>query len=233
MAIDTIIRMSTGILSIVATPIGNLDDLTIRAKQALDQADFVLCEDTRVSRVLLDRHGIAKPLVSYHQHSRIQRIDEILRWLGQGKSGVVISDAGTPGIADPGNLLVARAIEAGIQVVPIPGPSALTALLSVAGLPVERFIFLGFLPHKKSRLTLFREMAGSKYPTVFFESTHRIMKTLEQLETHCPNARLVVGRELTKAFEEVLRGTPAQVRKTLESDVKRQKGEFVVLVMSK
>ncbi len=219
-----------GTLSILGTPIGNLDDLTIRGQAVLQRADFVLCEDTRVTRVLLDRFGIAKPLISYHQHSRLERIDDILAWLKEGKNAVLVSDAGTPGISDPGNLLVQRAVEAGIRVEPIPGPSAVTTLLSVAGLPTDRFTFLGFLPHKKGRETLFRQIAESPYPMVFFESTHRILKTLDQLHALCPSRRLVIGRELTKIYEEILRGDAVTIKAELELDPKRQKGEFVVLV---
>jgi 16S rRNA (cytidine1402-2'-O)-methyltransferase len=219
-----------GRLSIVATPIGNLDDLTIRAQAAFQQADFILCEDTRVTRVLLDRFGIAKPLIPYHQHSRLKRIEDIIEWIQSGKNAVLVSDAGTPGVADPGNILVARAVEAGISVEPIPGPSALTALLSVAGVPTDRFTFLGFLPHKKGRETLLKEIGMSKYPVLFFESTHRIIKALDQLNDNCPERLLVVGRELTKIYEEVLRGTAAEVKTQLSTDPKRQKGEFIVLV---
>jgi 16S rRNA (cytidine1402-2'-O)-methyltransferase len=222
--------MPPGKLSILGTPIGNLDDLTVRGQRVLQEADLVLCEDTRVTRVLLDRFGITKPLVSYHQHSRVERVDDVLRWINEGKKIVLVSDAGTPGIADPGNALVEQAIEAGVRVEPIPGPSSLTALLSVAGVSTERFTFLGFLPHKKGRETIFREIAASPYPAVFFESTHRILKALDQLAEFCPDRKLVIGRELTKLYEEVLRGTAASVKADLLSDPKRQKGEFVVLV---
>ena len=221
----------SGRLSIVATPIGNLEDLTFRALRLIKEADFVICEDTRVTQVLLNKHEIKKELVSYHQHSRIQRVEEIIERLKRGQNAVLVSDAGTPGISDPGNLLVARAVEAGLQVEPIPGPSSLTALLSVAGLATDRFRFLGFLPHKKGRQTIIDSISQSAEPSVFFESPHRIIKTLHSLvEALGPDAWLVVGRELTKKFEEIIRGRPADVLAVILSSPEHQKGEFVVLV---
>lgn len=221
----------SGRLSIIATPIGNLEDLTFRAVRLLREADFVICEDTRVTQVLLNKYEIKKELVSYHQHSRIQRIEEIIERIKRGQKAAVVSDAGTPGVSDPGNLLVAEAVEAGIRVEPIPGPSSLTALLSVAGLATDHFRFLGFMPHKKGRQTLFESISHAEEPVVFFESPHRIIKTLQSLvKILGPDAWLVVGRELTKKFEEIIRGRPTEVLAAIDSSPDHQKGEFVILI---
>jgi len=218
-----------GTLYVVATPIGNLSDLTLRAIETLKSADFVACEDTRHSKILLERYGIVKPLVSYHQHSGPLKTDKILAELGIGKSVALVTDAGTPGINDPGGKLVEAAAAAGHTVIPIPGASALAAALSVSGLPADRFEFLGFLPHKKGRQTLFQYIASAEITVVFYESTHRIIKTLQQLAvTLPPERRVVVCRELTKQFESIYRGSAAQVLQQIESGV--TKGEFVVMV---
>jgi 16S rRNA (cytidine1402-2'-O)-methyltransferase len=179
--------MST--LSIIATPIGNLEDITLRALKALAAADVILCEDTRITKRLLDRHSIKTRALSYHAHSQLSRVDEIIALLKEGKNLALVSDAGTPGISDPGAELVARIrrelsieISAGtIKIEAVPGPSALTAALSIAGVPCADFTFLGFLPHKKGRETLFKEIAASERTMVFYESPHRIIKTLDSL----------------------------------------------------
>lgn len=221
----------SGRLAIVATPIGNLEDLTFRARRTLREADFVICEDTRVTQVLLNKYEIKNELVSYHQHSRIHRVEEIIERIKRGQNAVLVSDAGTPGISDPGNVLVARAVETGLLVEPIPGPSSLTALLSIAGLGTDRFRFLGFIPHKKGRQTLIESISQAVEPVIFFESPHRIVKTLQSLiEVSRPDTWLVVGRELTKKFEEIIRGRPAEVLAAIQSSPEHQKGEFVVLV---
>ena len=231
--------------SIVATPIGNLEDITLRALKILSMADLILCEDTRMTRKLLDRHGIKGPTLSYHAHSKLARTAEIIEKLRAGKNIALVSDAGTPGISDPGAELV-RAIRAelvdeiragSIAIQAIPGPSALTAALSVAGVYCADFTFLGFLPHKKGRETLFREIATAERTTVFYESPHRIMKTLESLCEHLnsnsENMRprtVTVCRELTKIYEEVVQGSADEVRKYFEDHADKVRGEFVVLV---
>lgn len=221
--------MSTGTLFIVATPIGNLEDLSQRALRILSEVDFVICEDTRVTQKLLQRYDVQKKLVSFHQHSRIARLDKIIEGLRSGTSAALVTDAGTPGVSDPGNQVVAAAVTAGISIVPIPGPSAVTALLSVAGFAVDRYTFLGFLPHKKGRETLLNEIASSAYPVLLFESPHRIAKTLEALAERLPEAKCVVGRELTKQFEEIIRGSVQEVCAVIAKRPS-QKGEFVLLV---
>lgn len=224
-----------GILYIVATPIGNLEDITLRALRVLKEADVVVCEDTRHSLKLLNHFDITKKLVSYHQHSRVQKLNEIVQLLREGKTLAVVSDAGTPAIADPGGMLV-RSVQEELgdstRVVPIPGASAVTALLSVAGLPADRFTFFGFIPHKKGKQKLLRSIAQSGYTAVFYESTHRIMKTLGLLADYIePEQRVVVGRELTKQFESLYSGTVSEVISMLEKDSTR--GEFVIAVQGK
>lgn len=227
-------------LYIIGTPIGNLGDITFRAIEALKSVDLVLCEDTRVTRRLFDRYGIQTPMLSYHAHSRISRVDEIIRTLKEGKNLALVSDAGTPGISDPGAELVARVrgelkdeIVAGrLKIESVPGPSALTAALSIAGvLCASGFVFLGFLPHKKGRKTLFAEIAASERPVIFYESPHRLMKTLESLEPVLSTRKMVtVCRELTKIFEEVISGTADEVRRHFESNLEKTRGELVIIV---
>lgn len=230
-----------GKLYIVATPIGNLEDITLRALNVLREVDLILCEDTRVTKKLLDRYEIQKPLLSYHHHSKISRVEKIIEHLENGKNLALVSDAGTPGVSDPGNELIAnltpapslsrRGSEEAIEIIPIPGASAITTLASVAGINMSRFTFLGFPPHKKGRETFFREVAQSKYPVVYFESVHRFLKNLELLEKFKPNAKLIVGREMTKMFEEILRGEVGEIRKNWEKrGNKESRGEFVIIV---
>ena len=211
----------------------------------LGSADVVLCEDTRVTKKLLDRHGIKKPTMSYHAHSKLARVDEIIALLKEGKNLTLVSDAGTPGISDPGSELVkkirhefANEIRSReIKIEAISGPSALTSALSIAGVPCADFTFLGFLPHKKGRETLFKEIAASERTMVFYESPHRIMKTLESLEEHLNGAsaekssnKVTVCRELTKIFEEVVQGTAKEVKNYFEEHADKVRGEFVVMV---
>ena len=217
-----------GTLFIIATPIGNLEDITLRALRILKEVDLVACEDTRVTKKLLDHYQIDSPVISYHQHSRVGKIDFLIYKLKEGKNIALVSDAGTPGISDPGNLLVKAAAEEGIRVEAIPGPSAVTAALSIAGVATDRFLFLGFLPHKKGRQTILQEIIKSEQPVIFYESVHRIEKTLIQLYEFGLNRPVVVCRELTKKFETVYRGTVKEVLEQLETD--QVKGEFVVIV---
>jgi 16S rRNA (cytidine1402-2'-O)-methyltransferase len=226
-------------LSVVGTPIGNLEDITLRALKTLSEADLVLCEDTRTTKKLFDRHGISVPVKSYHAHSKISRTEEVIALLKEGKNLALVSDAGTPGISDPGAELVrivrgqlSAEISSGeIKVEAIPGPSALTAALSIAGVPCADFTFLGFLPHKKGRETLFKEIAASERTMVFYESPHRIMKTLESLQIHLNESkRVTICRELTKIFEEVVSGFAQEVKTYFETNKDKERGEFVVIV---
>ncbi len=219
----------TGKLSIVGTPIGNLDDITLRALRVLREADLIAAEDTRHTAVLLARHDIRKPLVSYHEFNEAKRTPELLDKLRRGQRIALVSDAGMPTISDPGYRLIRAATEAGIPVEVIPGPSAITAALAVSGLPTGRFLFYGFLPHKSVQrrrvLSSFRLQPSA---LVFFESPYRLLKTLADIHDILGNRRVVVARELTKKFEEILRGDVASVRKSLEN--RAVKGEITLIV---
>ena len=223
----------TGKLSIVATPLGNLGDITARAKQVLTEAVVVLCEDTRVTRPMLTHFGITTPTESYHQHSGGTRIQAIAERLERGEHMALVTDAGTPGISDPGNFLISELVAQlgeAVEIVAVPGPSAVVAALSISGMPTERFLFLGFPPHKKGRQTFMREVAASEYTTVFYESNHRIAKCLQELEAILEHDRsMCVMRELTKKFESVYRGT---IQEILAKKIP-PKGEFVVIVSGK
>lgn len=218
------------ILYIVATPIGNLEDISLRALRILKEVDFVLCEDTRVTKRLLDKYEIKTPTMSYFQHSKISKVNSIIELLKQGKNLALVSDAGTPGISDPGNKLIEQTLEElpELKVEPIPGPSAVIAALSISGLPTDKYIFYGFLPHKKGKETLLKEIINNKHTSVFYESTHRILKTLTKLQEIGLAKQVVVCRELTKKFETVYRGDIGKVFAELEKGV--VKGEFVVVV---
>lgn len=222
--------MDAGILYIVATPIGNLGDITLRALETLKNVDVVLSEDTRVTGNLLRHFEVHKPLISFHEHTEGDKALKLVERMLAGESMALVTDAGTPGISDPGNVLVARAIEAGLRVVPIPGANALGAIISVAGIDMREFMFLGFPPHKKGRETFFRGVAESTLPVIYYESPHRVIKNLELLMELGPNKKLVLGRELTKVFEEVVRGSVAEVKTYLEGKTGKMKGEFTIIV---
>lgn len=199
-------------LAVCATPIGNLDDVTLRVLDELRQADLVLCEDTRRTRVLLGRHGIAARLVSYHEHNEARRTAEILPRLAAGERVALVSDAGLPAISDPGARLVAAAVEAGIPVTVLPGPSAVETALVASGFPAERYQFVGYLPRRPVALdALWRELAHWPHAAVAFESARRLPRTLASLARAIPERRVAVCRELTKVFEEVVRGTAVEV----------------------
>lgn len=221
-----------GTLYITATPIGNLGDITLRALEVLKSADFVLCEDTRVTRKLLDHYKITTPTMSYHEHSKLEKTEQILGLLKEGKNLALVSDAGTPGISDPGGKLIeyVQGFTPRIQVVPIPGASAVTAAASIAGFSMDKFVFMGFPPVKKKRKKFFEELTNSKYPVIFYESTHRIIKSLADLEEFAPGVQVVVCRELTKKFETIYRGTIEEVQEALAQST--TKGEFVVMINS-
>jgi len=226
-------------LYIVATPLGNLGDITYRAVEILKAVPLITCEDTRVSQALLRAYDIKTKTVSYHQHSSAGKVDWLLDKLEEVGEIAVITDAGTPGISDPGNLLVEAAVNkfgTECEVIPIPGPSAIIALLSVSGLPTDKFLFLGFMPHKKGKETMIKRIIDSEETAVFYESTHRIMKTLEKIKEMMPDGasnqrRFVLGRELTKKFETIHRGNIKQILDKLKADI--TKGEFVVVVEGK
>ncbi len=221
-------------LYIVATPIGNLEDVTLRALRVLKEVDLILCEDTRVTKRLLQRYEIDKPTMSYHAQSKLSKVDKIFSLLEEGKNLALVSDAGTPTISDPGCMLVAQLREKfsdAIEMIPIPGPSAVLAALSVSGFPSSEFLFLGFLPHKKGRETLFKEIALSKRTVVFYESPHRIEKTLESLTKFLVfTQRICVSREITKIHEEHVIGTAQEVALHYKAHPDRVRGEFVVVV---
>lgn len=218
-----------GRLSVVATPIGNLEDMTLRAIRVLNEVDYILCEDTRVTGKLLKHYDIETPMKRYDAHTSEAVHEEILIDLEAGKQLALVSDAGTPGVSDPGVLLLQQARAAEILIETIPGPSAVTAAIAIAGLAGNRFSFLGFVPQKKGRQTFFAELEEYDHPVVFFESTHRILKTLEALEENYPASKLYIGRELTKLHEEMLIGTPAEILVILKEYPAKQKGEFVII----
>jgi 16S rRNA (cytidine1402-2'-O)-methyltransferase len=219
-----------GTLFIVSTPIGNLEDASFRLVRVLKEADIVACEDTRVTSKLLAHCGIkGKKLVSMHQHATQSKLDSIVADVRNGMNVAYASDAGTPNVNDPGGRIAERAHEAGVRIEIIPGPSALTAAIAACGFPMERFSYVGFVPQKKHRAATLKKIADREHPTVFFESTHRIMRTLNELRESLDEHRLIyVGRELTKKFETHLRGTVADVITALEKG--SAKGEFVVIV---
>ncbi len=247
-------------LYIVATPIGNLEDISMRAVRILGEVDFVLCEDTRVTSKLLKHYEIKTKTISYHQHSGEAKVNKILELLDSGKNLALVSDAGTPGISDPGGKLVAAAIEKlgdMISIESVPGPSAVTAALSITGIPTDKFVFMGFPPHKKGRQTFIERIGDSIYPVVVYESKHRIIKFLEELERlneeiekhneeaeafnmkvvtkdkkekKSPVTSVVVCRELSKMHETVYRGALADTIEKIKSSAGDQKGEFVIVI---
>ncbi|MFA4942806.1 MAG: 16S rRNA (cytidine(1402)-2'-O)-methyltransferase [Patescibacteria group bacterium] len=223
-------------LYIVATPIGNLEDITLRALRVLQEADLILSEDTRVAQKLLQHYEIKVPLLSFHHHSGITKVNHIIELIKEDKKIALISDAGTPGISDPGGELVHQVLEAipDIQIEAIPGPSALIAALSISGMPTDKFLFLGFPPHKKGRQTFLGKIKASEYPVVVYESKHRIIKFLEELKVIIdPLSEIMIGRELTKMHETAYRGTVEKILAEIKSDSNAQRGEFVVIIKNK
>lgn len=220
----------SGILYIVATPIGNLEDITYRAVRILGEVDLIACEDTRHTQKLLDRFGIDKPTVSYHEHNEQARSHELLATLQQGRNIALVSDAGTPLIADPGYRLVSKARDAGITVVPLPGASAALAAFSASGLPTDSFLFHGFLPARAGqRRKALEELATADTSLIFYEAPHRILDTLEDIHAVLGARPVVLARELTKIHEEFLRGTAAELLETLRGRGEIR-GEFTVIV---
>lgn len=219
-------------LYLVPTPIGNLEDITLRAIRILKEADIILAEDTRVSGFLLNHLGIQKKVWAHHQHNEHQAVQEIVKQVQDGKSIALISDAGTPGISDPGFLLVRECVKEGIEVICLPGPTALIPALVMSGLPCDRFVFEGFLPQKKGRQTKFLSLKEEDRTMIFYESPFRLVKTLEQLAEHFGEERQAsVSRELTKMFEETKRGTLKEL--SIYFSQKQVKGEIVIVVAGK
>ncbi len=216
----------------VATPIGNLEDITYRAKNILSQVDCILAEDKRVTSKLLAYYEIKKPLLVWQQHSKLGDWQKIKNLLQEDKDLALVTDAGTPGVSDPGGMLIEKILLEfpETKIVPIPGASAMTALMSVAGIALDKFLFLGFLPHKNGRQTLITQIKESKIPVIFFESVHRIVKTLESLADS--DKQIILGRELTKTFETIYRGTARELKSILEKNLSQVKGEFVIIVDS-
>ncbi len=225
------IYMTTyGILSIVATPIGNLEDITIRAIRILSEVDYVLCEDTRVTGKLLARYKIKTRMKRYDSHTSNQKHLNVINDIKTGMNIALVSDAGTPGISDPGVLLISAVRHSGATVEVIPGASAVIAAFSIAGIKGNQFCFLGFAPSKKGRKTFFENLSSFQSPVIFFESTHRIMKTLKTLSYSTINRTITLGRELTKMHEEMIIGTATELLQQLTDEPVRQKGEFVVII---
>lgn len=210
----------------MGTPIGNLEDMTPRAARILNEADVILCEDTRVGSKLLSALGIKKSLLSWHQHSDSEKFFQIKSKLEAGKNLAFISDAGTPGISDPGGELVARLVEEGFSVSAAPGVSALTCALSISGFPADKFVFSGFPPHKNKRRKFFVSVAESEHTLVFYEAASRVRKALAELAEFCPERPICLCRELTKKFESVYRGSVQEVTR-MEFP---EKGEFVAVL---
>ena len=222
-------------LYIVGTPIGNLKDISIRALEVFKGVDLILCEDTRVTQKLLNHFEIKTKTLSYHQYSKLKKIEYILNLLGQGKNLALVSDAGTPGISDPGNELIEEVVKLlgdQVKIIPIPGPSALISSASISGFQMNKFLFLGFPPQKRKRKKFFQEVVNSKYPVVLYESPYRILKTLNEISAINNKLSVVVCRELTKKFETTYRGTIEQVIERIKDPQpgEKIKGEFVIII---
>lgn len=215
-------------LYIVSTPIGNLEDITLRALRTLKEVDYVAAEDTRHSKILMDKYEIKTPLVSYHSYSSDEKLEKLVGILKDGKSVALISDAGTPGISDPAYSLIRRAIEENIRIVPIPGASSLLASLVMSGKPMDKFLYLGFLPLKKGRQTLLKTLAEEKRTVVIFEAPHRINRTLKDLYEYLGDREIVICREITKIHEEAIRGKTSEI--IAHFNKVNPKGEFVILL---
>lgn len=221
-----------GTLYIVATPIGNLGDITLRAIETFKKADLVLCEDTRVTGKLLHHLGIKKPLKNYTSHTSEKLHEEIVESLNHEFNIVLVSDAGTPGISDPGVVLIRKIRDElpEATIVSVPGASAVIAALSISGFPSSEYTFLGFLPHKKGRETMFKRIMEVEHTVVLYESTHRILKLLVELQKWIGTRKVAIAKEITKMHERFIEGTPEEVKMSIEATPSLTKGEFVVLV---
>jgi 16S rRNA (cytidine1402-2'-O)-methyltransferase len=221
-----------GTLYIVSTPIGNLEDITLRALRILREADLIAAEDTRRTSVLLRNFDIQTPLTSYFEGNELKKREFLLSKLKQGKKIALVSDAGTPGISDPGFRLIQLVIENQIPVIPIPGPSAVITALSVSGLPTDAFLFMGFLPHKsKKRRDLLKSLEGARETLIFYESPHRLSETLNDIMDILGEREMVLTRELTKMYEEILRGKVSKIQNQIEG--RKLKGEITLVIEGK
>ncbi len=220
--------ISSGVLYLVATPIGNLEDITYRAVKVLSSVDLIAAEDTRKTKILLDHYKINKPMISYYSYNEKIRAPQLIEKLLAGRSIAIVSDAGTPGISDPAFHIVQHALENRISIIPIPGPTAFISALIASGLPTDRFVFEGFLPVKKGRKTKFELLKSESRTLILYESPHRIRKTLAEIQNYFGNRNVVVARELTKKFEEIVRGPIQFVLSELEK--KEPRGEYVVVI---
>ena len=221
-----------GTLYIVSTPIGNMEDITLRALRVLKEVDLIAAEDTRRTGLLLKHYGVQTPLTSYFEGNEFKKREFILSRLKEGKKAALVSDAGTPGVSDPGFRLIQLAIENGIPIVPIPGPSAVITALSVSGLPTDAFLFKGFLPHKsKKRRDLLKELEQVRETLIFYESPHRLTETLKDISDILGNRDVVLTRELTKVYEEVLRGKASEIENQIGE--RKLKGEITLVVSGK
>lgn len=216
-------------LYLVSTPIGNLKDITLRALETLKSVDYIAAEDTRHSGILLKHYAITTPVLSFHSHSGQTKIEKIIALLQEGKDIALITDAGTPGISDPAYVLVKAALEKNLTISPIPGPSAFLSALVVSGLHTHHFVYLGFLPLKKGRRKLMESLKDETRTVILYESPHRILRTLKDLQSILGDRRVVIARELTKLHEEILRGDLSSVLKDLSARPK-VKGEIVVVL---
>ncbi len=216
-------------LYIVATPIGNLKDISLRALEILKQVDLIACEDTRHTKILLDRYGIKTPTTSFFQHNRFSKGDYLIGLLQEGKNIALVSDAGTPGILDPGYNLINLAIKNNVEITVIPGPSAFVNALVLSGKPAHKFIFEGFLPNRAvSRRNRLKQLAKLQYTIIFYESCHRILATLEDIQSTFGDKEIAVAREVTKKFEEVKRGNAKDILESLKKQ--KPRGEFVIVI---
>ena len=225
-------EIQSSTLYVVPTPIGNLADITHRSIDVLSQVELILCEDTRVSQKLLKHYNIDTPTKSYHMHNEHRTVDRLVEQLQQGMSMALISDAGTPAISDPGFLLVRACLQSGVNVTSLPGPTAFVPALVQSGFPTDRFVFEGFLPHKKGRKSRLSQLAEETKTIVLYESPHRILKTLAQCaQVMGPDRQASISRELTKAFEETVRGTLEELEAHFTAHT--PKGEFVLVIQGK
>ena len=220
--------IQNGTLYLVATPIGNLEDITYRAVKVLASVDLIAAEDTRKTKILLDHYNISKQMMSYYSYNEQVRAPQLIEKLLSGQSIALVSDAGTPGISDPAFHIVQQALENGISIIPVPGPTAFISALIASGLSTDRFVFEGFLPQKKGRKTKWESLKSEFRTIILYESPHRIIKTLIDIQTYLGSRNVVVARELTKKFEEIVRGSVQSVLAELSK--KQPRGEYVVIV---
>jgi len=224
-------QITPGSLYIVSTPIGNLGDITLRAIHILKSVSIIAAEDTRTSNILLKHYKISTPMIPFHSYNQSRQTKHLINRLKNGDAIALISDAGTPGILDPAHMLVKSCISENLKIIPIPGPSAFLAALVVSGLPTHKFVFEGFLPTKKGRQTCLKNLATEERTIILYESPHRIKKTVSELKTLLSDRQIVLGREITKKFEEFFRGSLSELTRYL--DKKTPRGEIVLLIAGK